>query len=110
MSVAVVADGVAGLLDGAGHRRKAFDVSAALEERRRDPIAGQDVEDFSRAFTGTVIEGSATARRSRDPRQTEGPKTVAERPRTDHARKAAEAQTAAVANPLWVSWSMETPL
>jgi hypothetical protein len=57
MAVAVVADFVAGIGDGARDLRQAVDIGAALEEGGGGVVAGQDLEDFKRGFAGAVVEG-----------------------------------------------------
>src|SRR3954471_16670139 len=56
MRVAVVADLVPGLVNQSRDSGQACSVSPALEERGRNIVARQDVENLWRTFARTIIE------------------------------------------------------
>src|SRR5581483_7368914 len=57
MGVAVIADLMAGLADGARNRGQPLDISAALEEGRRGPVSLQDFQNLGSALARAVVEG-----------------------------------------------------
>jgi len=96
--VRVVTDLMARIAGCPGQFGSAQYILAALEECRTNAVSGKDVEDPGGGRLGPSSKVSASALRPGLPRQTEGPNTAEERPRTAQEIPAAVAPSEDASN------------